>query len=144
MKTPRRVPALLAALALAPLGNAQTVLGSLLYADAVGRGIRLTVVAAGLPGRMTIQPGEGEVDRLRKHVLALAGPERFSAAEVVVQVDAPPVAWTVDQRSGGAQVRAGEVIYWRYLPGQLLPVRFTFEGRPWSLQRADLPSRVFR
>jgi len=30
MKTPRRVPALLAALALAPLGNAQTVLGSLL------------------------------------------------------------------------------------------------------------------
>lgn len=121
--------------------RAQETLGSLLYADPVGRGIRLTVVASGLPERMTLRPEEGEVDRLRKLVLALAGADRLPAATVLAET--PPAAWTVEGRSGGGLVQAGKVTYWRFQPSQVLPARFTFEGKLWKLQEAHLPARTF-
>lgn len=129
------------ALAVAFGAQAQETLGSLLYADPVGRGIRLTVVASGLPEGMTLRAEEGEVDRLRKLVLALAGADRFPAATVLAGT--PPVAWTVEGRAGGALVRAGKVTYWRFLPDQVLPVRLDFEGKVWGLQEAVLPARRF-
>jgi hypothetical protein len=123
--------------------HAQAQLGSLLYADPVGRGIRLVVVDGGLPDRMTLRREEGDENRLRKMVLALAGPERFQASTIQALVNPVPVAWRVDQRSGGSQIRVGDVTYWRYLPGQVLPVRFLFDRKIWTLQSAELPSRKF-
>jgi hypothetical protein len=124
-------------------GSAQATLGSLLYANPVGQGIRLTIVATGVPDRLTLRPEEGEVDRLRKMVLALAGPERIPAQTSQVLSDPVPAAWTVDQRSGGTLIQAGEITYWRYRPGQVLPVRFTFEGKVWKLQSAQMPLQNF-
>jgi hypothetical protein len=130
-------------LAAAVLLEAQAPLGSLLYADPVGRGIRLVVVAGGLPDRMSLRPEQGDEGRLRNTVLTLAGPERFQVSAVQVLVDRAPGAWRVAQRSGGALLRVGETTYWRYLPGQVLPVRLAFQGRIWTLQSADLPPRRF-
>ncbi len=121
--------------------EAQEALGSLLYADPVGRGIRLRVVASGRPGEMTLRPEEGEVDRLRKLVQALAGPDRFPGATALAE--GPPVAWTVEGRTGGALVQAGKTTYWRFQADQLLPVRFHFEGNVWALREAVLPARRF-
>ncbi len=122
---------------------AQTPLGSLLYADPVGRGIRLIVVEAGLPDRMTLQAEVGDEQRLRRLVLTFAGPERFRAATVQPLAEGVPAAWRVENRSGGSLVRVDDVTYWRYLPGQVLPVRFSFDRRLWTLQSAELPARVF-
>jgi hypothetical protein len=123
--------------------SAQATLGSLLYANPVGQGIRLTIVTTGVPNGLTLRPEEGEVNRLRKLVLALAGPERFPAGTSQVLAEPVPVAWTVDQRSGGTLIQAGQVTYWRYRPGQVLPVRFLFEGKVWKLQSAQLPMQNF-
>lgn len=136
----RRGLALLAVLVLTR-AEAQATLGSLLYADPVGRGIRLTVVASGLPEGMTLRVEEGEVDRLRKLVLALAGPDRFPGAAVLAE--APLPGWRVDGQSQGTLLRAGTTTYWRFLPDQVIPVRFRFEGKVWSLQGAALPARRF-
>lgn len=137
----RRLGLMLLALGMALGVRAQETLGSLLYADPVGRGIRLVVVGSGLPGEMTLRPEEGEVDRLRKLVRAFAGPDRLAGPRLLA--DAPLVAWTVDGRAGGALIQSGQVTYWRFLPDQVLPARFTFEGRTWSLQEAKLPGRRF-
>jgi hypothetical protein len=123
--------------------EAQTPLGSLLYADPLGRGIRLVVVETGLPDRMTLRPEVGTEGRLRKMVLTFAGEERFQASVVKVLADKIPPAWAVDRQSGGSLIRVDDVIYWRYLPGQVVPVRFLFDRQTWSLQSADLPSRRF-
>lgn len=141
MSVLRRLGPLLLALGMALGVRAQEPLGSLLYADPVGRGIRLVVVGSGLPGEMTLRPEDGEVDRLRKLVRAFAGPDRLSGPRLLAE--APPVAWTVDGRAGGVLVRSGKVTYWRFLPDQVLPARFFFEGRAWSLQEASLPGRRF-
>lgn len=130
-------------LAAAALLEAQTPLGSLLYADPVGRGIHLVVVDGGGPDRMSLRSEQGDEGRLRKTVLTLAGSERFEASEVHVLVDRVPGAWRVAQRSGGVLLRVGETTYWRYLPGQVLPVRLAFQGRVWTLQSAELPPRKF-
>jgi len=122
---------------------AQTPLGSLLYADPVGRGIRLVVVDAGMPNHMTLQAEVGDEQRLRRLVLTFAGPERLRTAAVQPLAEKVPTAWMVDHRSGGSLVRVDDVTYWRYLPGQVLPVRFPFDGRIWTLQSAELPARVF-
>jgi hypothetical protein len=129
----------LVCLATPVLLRAQAQLGSLLYADPVGRGIHLVVVDTGLPGGMTLQPEAGEVEQFRKRVLALAGPERFQARDIHVLVGKIPPAWTVDHRSGGGLIQVGEVTYWRFFPGQVLPVRFLFERKVWSLKSAELP-----
>ena len=140
MRTPLAV---LLFLATPVLLHAQATLGSLLYADPVGRGIRLVVVDGGLPDRMTIRVERGDENRLRRMVLTFAGRERFQSSEGQVLVDKIPPAWTVDRRSGGSLIRFGDMTYWRYLPGEVLPVRFVFQGRLWSLQSAELPARKF-
>jgi hypothetical protein len=122
---------------------AQTVLGSLLYSDPVGRGIHLTVVDGGAPDRMTLQPELGVEGRFRKTVLILAGPERFQNTPVQVLVEKAPGAWKVEGRSGGSLVRAANITFWRYLPGQVLPARFLFDGKLWVLSSADVPARKF-
>lgn len=139
----RALAALLLSLAAPFVLAAQAPLGSLLYANPAGRGIRLWVVDGGVAGSMTIRKEEGTEDRLRRLVLALAGPERFEASTLQVLIDQVPPAWTVDTRSGGTLLRVGEVTYWRYLPGQVLPVRFIFDRETWALQSAALPGRRF-
>lgn len=121
----------------------QAVLGSLLYADPAGRGIRLVVVDGGLPDRMTLRGEQGDEHALRRLVLTFAGPDRLQVSEAQVLAEKVPSGWTVAQRWGGTLIRAGEVTYWRYLPGQILPVRFVFQGQVWSLQSAVLPARRF-
>lgn len=123
--------------------QAQAPLGSLLYADPTGQGIRLTIVDSGLPDRMTIRSEEGLEGRFRAMVLALAGSQCPAGTAIQALSGTPPAAWTVASRSGGSLFAAEGVAYWRFAPDQALPVRFTFEGRIWSLQSADLPLRRF-
>lgn len=73
----------------------QTVLGSLLYADPVGRGIRLVVVDGGGSERMTLRAETGDEHRLRRLVLTFAGPERFQATEARALAERVPPAWRV-------------------------------------------------
>jgi hypothetical protein len=118
--------------------------GSLLYANPAGRGIRLRVVAGAPPSPLALRPEQGYEERFRMAVLALAGPERVGAGSIQVLVERVPPAWRVDGRSGGTLVRIGETTFWRYLPGQVLPVRFVFDRQAWSLQSAELPARTPR
>lgn len=138
----RLVGALLLLLLMPAFLCAQAVIGSLLYADPVGGGIQLTVVDAG-PGRMTLRTESGREDQLRKLVLAMAGPESLIAPGAVHRVEGVPPSWRVGGFSGGAVLRREDVTYWRFHPGQVLPIRFLFEGRMWTLQSADLPARSF-
>ena len=139
-----RVPtALLFSLVAPILLQAQARLGSLLYADPIGRGIRLVVVDAGLPDHMTLRQEEGDEKRLRKLVLMLAGREAFQASRVQVLEDHVPPAWQVDRLPQGSLIRVDDVIYWRYLPGQVLPVRLLFDHKIWHLVSAELPARKF-
>lgn len=113
--------------------------GSLLYANPTGRGISLVV---GPGPQLTLRREEGYEERFRQALLALAGPERTRAGSIQVLVERAPAAWRVEGRSGGALVRIGATTYWRYLPGQALPVRFVFDRQAWALQSAELPARV--
>jgi len=119
--------------------------GSLLYADPAGRGVSLVVVAGPQPDRMTLRPEQGFEERFRLAVLALAGPERAAGGTTIqVLVEKVPPSWRVAGRSGGRLVRIGGTTFWRYLPGQVLPVRFVFDRQAWSLVSADLPAQTFR
>jgi len=116
--------------------------GRLLYADPGGRGISLVVVEASRAEQVTIRPEQGYEERFRRALLALTGPERVGKGSIQVLVEKVPPAWRVDGRSGGSLVRIGETIYWRYRPGHVLPARFLFDRRTWSLQSAELPART--
>lgn len=133
----------LAALLLAAGLHGQTPLGDLLYADPVGRGIRLVVLSTGQPGRMTLRAEQGEIGRFRTLVLTLAGPERPPSASVQALVEPVPPAWKVDGSPRGTLIRMGETTYWRYAQGQVLPVRLSFDRKVWALQEANLPGGSF-
>lgn len=123
--------------------QAQAPVGDLLYADPIGRGIRLVVLGTGQPGRITLRGEQGEFARFRALVLTLAGPERPPVTSVQVLVESVPPAWKVDGSPRGTLIRMGEITYWRYAQGQVLPVRLMFDRKMWALQSANLPDGIF-
>lgn len=118
--------------------QAQAALGRLYYTTNAGRAVTFRVVDAG-PGRMTLAPESGDAGRLRTHVLAHTGDPARLALGARLLVDPVPPAWQGGSRDA-CLLQTSEAIFWRRLPGEVLPVRFQLAGQVWQLLTAELPS----
>lgn len=130
------------ALLTAPRVCAQS-LGQLLYANRAGRAISLKVVDGGHPTLMSLQPEKGDAERFRLFILAHAGQEGLVAHSARLLPEKAPLGWKVKANRMNALLKTSDAIYWRYSAGNVLPVRFGFEGQAWELLSADLPPRMF-
>jgi hypothetical protein len=121
---------------------AQATLGRLYYATSAGRAVTLRAVDAG-PGRLTLAPESGDAGRLRNQVLEHTGDPARLGVGAIRMADPVPPAWQGGSRDAFL-LQTTEAIYWRRLPGEVLPARFQLAGQVWQLLTADLPSeRVF-
>jgi hypothetical protein len=130
------------ALLAAPRVCAQS-LGQLLYANRAGRAISLKVVDGGHPTLMSLQRERGDAERFRLFILAHAGQEGLAARGARLLPEQAPSGWKVRENRMNVLLKTPEGIFWRYLAGNVLPVRFLFEGQAWELLSADLPPRMF-
>jgi len=131
-----------AVLLTAPRAHAQA-LGQLLYANRAGRAITLKVTDGGHPTLMSLQPENGDAERFRLFVLAHAGQEGLAAKGARILPEKAPLGWRVKANRTEVLLKNPEATFWRYAPGWVLPVRFTFEGQAWELLNAELPPRMF-
>ena len=117
--------------------QAQAAVGRLYYTTSAGRAVTLRVVDAGL-GRMTLAPESGDAGRLRSYVLTHSGDPARLALGAHLMADPVPPAWQGGTRDA-CLLQTPEAIFWRRLPGEVLPARFQLSGQVWQLLTTDLP-----
>ena len=131
------MPRVWALLLLSGLLQAQATLGRLYYTTPRGRAVAFQVIDAG-PERVTLAPESGDAGRLRAFVLAHAGPQARAAHGARALSSPVSAAW---KGGTGATdlIQNLKATFWRYAPGQVVPVRFLLGGQTWQLLSADLP-----
>jgi len=112
------------------------------YATPQGRAIVLTVVDGGHPAFITLKGEQGEAEQFRLLVLTRCGPEAMGAKGARVLRSKAPQGWRTRGHGQDVVLATDEAQFWRYTGGLVLPARFPFAGKVWTLLSAELPPRM--
>jgi hypothetical protein len=122
--------------------SAQAPLGKLLYSNSVGRGVILTVQDGAEPAYIRLKPESGDAERMRRFILQRSGLELQMATGAIPLAERVPAGLKAGLNGPGLLLKAGDLTWWRYAPGLVVPARFTFDRQGWTLISAELPPRI--